>query len=126
MNKYLLIAAALVLARASAEARELTMLEDRFDLPVFQTGPSDKSLWWTWRILRENKTVGERLFLGKDGERCRNLAHTALGLTDKHTQHVWCVANMPPLCAKLSDLNLDAEIKAEVRRINEGIVAGSP
>ena len=61
MNRYLL-AAAIVLYCAPAKAQDLTILEDRFGLPVFQTGPNDKALWWTWRILTKRKQIGEAIF----------------------------------------------------------------
>jgi hypothetical protein len=122
MKKYVL-AAAVFLACTPAKGDELAMLEDRFGLPVWQTGPNDRALWWTWRVLFKNKTIHEILFPPDAREDCRNLVvgpETARRHGD--VQHIWCVANMPPHCEDLNDLGIDAEITAVMRRIGESIV----
>jgi hypothetical protein len=117
MNKYLL-AAAIVLCCASAKAQDLTMLENRFGLPVFQTGPNDKALWWTWRILTKHKQIGEAIFArSEECEKYNPLAR------NPETIHIWCAANVPPYCEELRDEidGIDEIISAEVKRIGRAI-----
>ena len=118
MNKYLL-AAAIVLCCASAKAQDLTMLENRFGLPVFQTGPNDKALWWTWRILTKHKQIGEAIFARP--EECEKYNHLA---RNPETIHMWCAANVPPYCEELSKEidGIDEITSAEAKRIGRSIV----
>jgi hypothetical protein len=128
MNRYLL-AAALVLYCAPARAQDqteyrsttpdLTLLEHRFGLPVFQTGPNDKALWWTWRILTKHKKIGEAIFARP--EECKEYNHLA---RNPETRHIWCAANVPPYCKDLSKEidGIDAIISAEIKRIGRTVV----
>ena len=118
MNGYLLLAA-IALSCAPAKAQDLTMLEDRFGLPVFQTGPSDKALWWTWRILTNRNEIGEAIFARP--EECKKYNHLA---RNPETKHIWCAANVPPFCKELSKEidGIDEITSAEVKRIGRSIV----
>jgi len=118
MNRYLL-AAAIVLCSTPAKAQDLTMLEDRFGLPVFQTGPNDKALWWTWRILTKHKQIGEAIFAkSEECEKYNDLAG------DSETKHIWCAANVPPYCEELSKEidGIDEIAMAETKRIGRAVV----
>jgi hypothetical protein len=118
MHRYLLLAA-IVLCCAPAKAQDLTMLEDRFGLPVFQTGPNDKALWWTWRILTKHNQIGEAIFTRP--EECKEYNHLA---RNPETKHIWCAANVPPYCKELSKEidGIDEITSAEVKRIGRSIV----
>ncbi len=118
MNGYLLLAA-IALSCAPAKTQDLTMLEDRFGLPVFQTGPSDKALWWTWRILTKRNEIGEAIFARP--EECKKYNHLA---RNPETKHIWCAANVPPFCKELSKEidGIDEITSAEVKRIGSSIV----
>src|SRR5262249_14945208 len=120
MNKYLL-AAAFLLACMPAKGREPTLLEDRFGLPVWQTGPKDRALWWTWRVLFEDKTIHEILFPSDASEDCLNLRAVPETARRDHgnVKHIWCGANVLPYCGDLHWLGIGAEITAEIRRIGE-------
>jgi hypothetical protein len=95
------------------------MLEDRFGLPVFQTGPNDKALWWTWRILTKHNQIGEAIFARP--EECKEYNHLA---RNPETKHIWCAANVPPYCKELSKEidGIDEITSAEVKRIGKSIV----
>ena len=103
----------------SAKAQDLTMLEDRFGLPVFQTGPNDKALWWTLRILTKHKQIGEAIFARP--EECKKYSHLA---RNPETKHIWCAANVPPYCEELSKEidGIDEITSAEAKRIGRSIV----
>jgi hypothetical protein len=105
--------------RNAAKAHDLTMLEDRFGLPVFQTGPNNKALWWTWRILTKQNQIGEAIFARP--EECKKYNHLA---SDPETTHIWCAANVPPYCEDLSKkIDGIAEItSAEAKRIGRSII----
>jgi hypothetical protein len=98
---------------------DITMLEDRFGLPVFQTGPIDKALWWTWRILTKHNQIGEAIFALP--EECKKYNHLA---RNPETKHIWCAANVPPYCEDLSKKidSIDEITSAEVKRIGRAIV----
>jgi len=120
MNKYLL-AAALLLACVPAKGREPTLLEDRFGLSVWQTGPNDRALWWTWRVLFKDKTIHEILFPSDAREDCLNLVAVPETARRRHgnVQHIWCGANVLPYCGDPHWLGINKEITAEMRRIGE-------
>jgi hypothetical protein len=110
---------ATTLLATGAKAQDLTMLEHRFGLPVFQTGPNDKALWWTWRILTKHKQIGEAIFARP--EECEKYNHLA---RNPETIHIWCAANVPPYCEELSKEidGIDEITSAEAKRIGRSIV----
>ena|SRR2546429_1550292 len=76
-----------------AKKDDLTILENRFGLPVYQTGPNDRALWWLVRILLKDKSIGE-LVLPAQREGCSSISVR----NSPAIKHAWCAANVPPYC----------------------------
>jgi hypothetical protein len=79
-----------------AKKPNITMLEDRFGLPVFQLGPDDRAEWSVCRILLKDKSIGEIVMpAGDQSKRCENMFPFQRRAA---IEHVWYVANGVPYC----------------------------